>query len=185
MRLRYHPRFAEMVWSLNKRVNPKLAIGDAQYVLDGNGPMAGSPVYLNRLIVANDILAFDTSAASRLMHLRIDSIGYLEPGRRLGYAWTARKEVDNSTGPDHVFRLQRTLRNRIVALAFYRQWAVNLLWLSPFGDLLHRALYSTFGHPFAAERALVDSMGIQSEPGVQEMKPVETGSGPTSSGPPQ
>ena len=159
MRLRRHPDFPELIWAVNERLRTRLVLGDAQYMLDVNGPMAGEAVYMNRVVGADDILAFDVTVTKHLMGLDPEQIPYLRLGRTLGgYAWGADDVEDRSTGPHHHFHLKRTLRTSITAAAFPRQWAVNLMWFSPLGDVAHRLLYFVRGNPLKRERARAEAM---------------------------
>ena len=158
MRLKRHPDFTDLIWAVNERLRTGLVIGDARYVLDRNGPMSGEPVYMNRVVVADDILACDVTVTEQLMGLRPDDMAYLQAGKRYGFRWTPDTVDDRSTGPDHQFVLHRTLRNRLALAAFPRQWAVNLLWCSPVGDLVHRLFYSIRGNPVVRERIRVEEI---------------------------
>lgn len=158
MRLRRHPDFPELIWAVNKRIRTKLVIGDAQYMLDRNGPMEGDAVYMNRVIAADDILAFDVAVTKHIMGLDPEEIPYLRIGRAHGYTWDAESVDDRSTGPHHRFHLQRSMRTSVTAAAFPRQWAVNLLWYSPLGDVAHRVLYFVRGNPLKRERQRAEDM---------------------------
>lgn len=158
MRIKLHPHFARLIWAVNERLAPRLAIGDCEYMLDRNGPMSGDPVYMNRIVVADDILAFDVAVLERTMRLNPATVAYLGLGRQLGHSWHADTVEDRSTGPPHQFELHRTLRNRLAAAAFQRQWAVNLVWDSRPGRLAHRVLYAFTGNPVARERERVLTM---------------------------
>jgi uncharacterized protein (DUF362 family) len=157
MRLKRHPDFPQLIWAINRRLAPRLVLGDGQYMLDRNGPLWGDAVYMNRVIAADDVLAFDVAVCSRLMGLDPRRIAYLREGVRHGFNWTAAVE-DRSTGIRHRFVLRRTMRNRLTAFAFRRQWAVDLLWDSPIGDAMHWLLYRISGDPVGRERAHVTAM---------------------------
>ncbi len=157
-RLKRHPDFPELIWALNKRFGARLVLGDAQYMLDDNGPMSGEAIYMNRIVSADDILAFDVTVTKRLMGLDPEHIPYLRIGRMHGYAWGTEDVEDCSSGPHHDFHLRRTLRTTITAAAFPRQWAVNLMWYSPPGDLAHRVLYLVRGNPLKRERVRAEQM---------------------------
>jgi uncharacterized protein (DUF362 family) len=157
MRLRRHPEFVGLVWAVNRALGPKLALGDAQYILDVSGPMVGDPVYMNRFVASDDVLAFDVTVAKHLMGLDVSRVAHLVAGKDVaGYAWQPATIQDDSTGPLHQFTLRRSWRHRVTAAAFTRQWAVNLLWFSLLGDLAHRVLYATRGNPIAEERKAVE-----------------------------
>lgn len=158
MRLKRHPDFPDLIWAVNNRFGVRFVLGDAQYMLDDNGPMSGEAVYMNRVIGADDILAFDVTVTKRLMGLDPERIPYLGIGRRYGYAWGTDDVEDRSTGPHHDFHLRRTARTSLTAAAFPRQWAVNLMWYSPLGDLAHRVLYSVRGNPLKQDRIRAEQM---------------------------
>lgn len=155
MRLKRHPDFPRLIWAVNARLAPRLVLGDGQYMLDRNGPLWGEPVYMNRVIAADDILAFDVAVTSRLMGIEPRGVPYLTLGRGFGYSWSAERIEDRSTGPRHAFTLRRTFRNHLAAAAFPRQWAINLFWDSRFGDAIHWGLYRVVGNPVARERERV------------------------------
>lgn len=157
MRLRRHPQFLGLVWAVNQLLRPRLVLGDAIYVLDRSGPLVGDPVHLNRFIASEDILAFDTVVAGTLMGLDVSQIEHLTIGRYLQGHSPSPEVDDTSTGLRHHFVLRRSLRHRLTVAAFPRQWAVNLLWFSVFGDLAHRILYGVLGNPIAEERAAVEA----------------------------
>lgn len=158
MRLKLHPNFEKLIWAVNQRLAPRLAIGDGEYMLDRNGPMSGEPVYMNRIIVADDVLSFDVAVLERIMQLDPARVSYLALGRQLGFQWSADTVENRATGLAHQFELRRTLRNRLVAAAFPRQWAVNLIWDSLPGRLAHRVLYTMTGNPVERERERVLAM---------------------------
>jgi uncharacterized protein (DUF362 family) len=156
MRLRLHPLFQELIWQVNQLVRPRLVLADAQHILDRSGPLTGEPIYMNRVVASDDILACDVAIATRLMGLDSARISYLLGGKTAGYSWDADDFIDVSTGPRHKFVLRRTLRHRMVAAAFPHQWAVDLLWFSPLGDLAHRLMYAVQGNEVAIERSQVE-----------------------------
>lgn len=157
MRLRYHPRFGHVIWGINAALRPQLVLADAQYMLDRSGPMEGDPVHMNRIIGGDDILAFDVAVVGSLMRIDPSTIPYLSEGASSHHS-RPRRIVDRSTGPTHQFRLRRSLRARVVAFAFSREWAVRALWMSPLGTAAHAVFYSVRGNPVARERQLVERM---------------------------
>ena len=79
-------------------VRPDLAIVDGVVGMEGNGPIAGSPVEAGVLVFGNDPVATD-AVASRLMNIDPERVDYLaEAGRFLGQA---RLEDIRQEGEDH------------------------------------------------------------------------------------
>jgi len=151
MRLRYHPFFDDCILDLNRIVRTRLAVMDGTFMLDRSGPMFGSPVPMNTVIVSSDIRAADLAACRvmgisprRVRHLHFSHAELLQQPEIL---------------PAHRFVLHRSFRHVLVTLAFRRRWAVWLIWDSKLGDLLHKALYRLRGNDTQAEiRRLADEM---------------------------
>ncbi len=157
MRLLHHPDFDQLIWAINDLLAPRLVLGDGEYMLDENGPLFGTPIHMGRTIGANDILAFDRVVATKVMGLKEADIPYIQ--RRLDRNTGVEIDFqDLATGPRHRFTLHRSLRNRVVAWAFTRQWAVNLIWDSAIGRAIHRVFYAVTGNAVAHDRELVDSV---------------------------
>ncbi len=151
MRLKRHPDFNQLIWAINDLLAPRLVLGDAEYLLDENGPMFGTPVHMGRTIGSNDVLAFDRAVATHIMGLDEAQIPYLQQ-RIEGYEDKKFELQDRSTGPRHQFTLRRSVRNRAVAWAFTRQWAIDLIWDSSIGRAAHRALYAITGDVVARDK---------------------------------
>jgi uncharacterized protein (DUF362 family) len=149
MRLRYHPFFDEGIMDINRLVHTRLAIMDGTFMLDRNGPIFGSPVEMNTLIVSTDIRAADL-AACKVMGIDASKVLHLHSGQP-ARADDPRIIPDMPPEPVYRFVLQRTWRNRAVAFAFHRRWAVWLIWESKLGDWLHAVLYRLRGNSIQEE----------------------------------
>ena len=74
----------ESILDLNATVRPQLAIVDGVVGMEGDGPIMGTPKSVGVLLMGQDLVAVDASAA-RIMGLRPDRVPYLsEAGRFLG-----------------------------------------------------------------------------------------------------
>src|SRR5665647_1411691 len=78
MRLLYHKNLDYKLALINKEVKNRIQILDGFWALDGHGPMEGTPVATNKVLIGNDPVAIDSSAAyimnldqSKMTHLRI------------------------------------------------------------------------------------------------------------------
>jgi uncharacterized protein (DUF362 family) len=78
MRLLYHKNLDYKLALISKLVNNKIQILDGFWALDGHGPMEGTPVRINKVLIANDPVAADSTAAflmkldkNRIAHLRV------------------------------------------------------------------------------------------------------------------
>lgn len=83
MRLLYHKDLDYKLALINKLLKNKIQIIDGFWALDGHGPMEGTPVPTNKILIANDAVAVDT-IASYLMHLDKNKIGHLKISEQFG-----------------------------------------------------------------------------------------------------
>ena len=67
-RIYLHPYLPEVFHRLYTVFKPKLTIMDARIGIEGNGPTKGKPVKMNLMLVSNDALAIDITAA-KIMEL--------------------------------------------------------------------------------------------------------------------
>ncbi len=78
MRLLYHKNLDYKLALISKLVKNKIQILDGFWALDGHGPMEGTPVRINKVLISNDPVAADSTAAhlmkldtSKITHLRV------------------------------------------------------------------------------------------------------------------
>lgn len=64
MRLLYHPFLHEGIVAVNKIYNPQISIIDATYGLNRTGPIFGTPIKLNKIMISNNITALDILACA-------------------------------------------------------------------------------------------------------------------------
>jgi uncharacterized protein (DUF362 family) len=83
MRLLYHKNLDYKLALISKLVKNKIQILDGFWALDGHGPMEGTPVRINKILVSNDPVAADSTAA-RLMKLDTSKITHLRVAEEFG-----------------------------------------------------------------------------------------------------
>ena len=83
MRVLYHKNLDYKLALINKVVKNKIQIIDGFWALDGHGPMEGTPVKTNKILISNDPVAVDSSAAY-LMNLDKSKIGHLGVAEQFG-----------------------------------------------------------------------------------------------------
>jgi uncharacterized protein (DUF362 family) len=83
MRLLYHKNLDYKLALISKLVKNKIQILDGFWALDGHGPMEGTPVRINKILVSNDPVAADSTAA-RLMKLDTSKITHLHVAEEFG-----------------------------------------------------------------------------------------------------
>ena len=74
----------QAVAELNQVLKPHLNLVDASIAMEGDGPIAGTPVGLNVLLGGTDAVAVDTVAA-QVMGINTDEVPTLSHARKLGY----------------------------------------------------------------------------------------------------
>lgn len=73
----FHPHLSSLISGLHKLCPPDLCIIDGRIGLEGQGPILGSPVRMNTILVGNDALATD-EVACRLMGIQADRVPHLQ-----------------------------------------------------------------------------------------------------------
>jgi len=145
MRLRQHHQFAEAIIGINKALRPKLALFDAEYILNKNGPLIGEPMRKGLLIAARDLGA-GSLVCCLIMGIDPWSIKHHRLAAREGMFPMNMSEVELNTQVSQFCTercsLQHTLVNRLALLAFNSRFLTTLLYDSWLADLAHRALYT-------------------------------------------
>jgi hypothetical protein len=84
------------------------------------------------------------------MGLNYMDIRYLKLAAKGGWIPPERDMIINTLPEsycDQKFFLRRSLRSRVVAMAFDRPEAVKIIWNSAFGNFIHKILYFLSGNP--------------------------------------
>jgi uncharacterized protein (DUF362 family) len=83
----------QAVAELNQVLKPHLHVVDASIAMEGDGPIAGTPVGLNVLMAGIDAVAVDTVAA-QIMGINTDEVPILSHARKLGYGIWDEKRIE-------------------------------------------------------------------------------------------
>jgi uncharacterized protein (DUF362 family) len=83
MRLLHHKNLDYKLALINKLVKNRVQIIDGFWSLDGHGPMEGTPVDTNKILIANNPVAAD-AAAAYLMDLEATKIGHINVAEQFG-----------------------------------------------------------------------------------------------------
>ncbi len=150
MRLRRHYIFDEAVLAINRHLKPAV-VADGTVFLDQNGPMEGVPVPMGLIIGASDAGAFDRYV-SELMGFPWRRVRHLRLAAAMGdmpvHLSDITCDVPPRTANAKVFRLHRTLRNRIALIGFKSRFVTWFGYESWFGTaVIHRVLYAIAGKP--------------------------------------
>jgi uncharacterized protein (DUF362 family)/NAD-dependent dihydropyrimidine dehydrogenase PreA subunit len=91
-RLRDDHLFGKMLLDLNRCIRPVLQVMDAVDIMEGDGPMAGTPVHLGAVLAGPDFLAMDV-AACRLIGFDPLTIGSISEAVQQGAFDPRRVEI--------------------------------------------------------------------------------------------
>lgn len=83
MRLLYHKNLDYKLALISKLTKNKIQIIDGFWALDGHGPMEGTPIVTNKILISNNPVAVDASSAY-LMNLDKNKIGHLGIAEQFG-----------------------------------------------------------------------------------------------------
>lgn len=83
MRLLYHKNLDYKLPLISKLTKNRIQIVDGFWALDGHGPMEGTPIVTNKILISNNPVAVDTSSAY-LMNLDKNKIGHLKISEQFG-----------------------------------------------------------------------------------------------------
>jgi uncharacterized protein (DUF362 family) len=169
-RLRLHPRFARVVFEVNRAIHARMAIVDGRWGLNVSGPMRGEPVDLNWLLVTDDLGA-GARLCCELMQIPMRRAAHLRYAERRG-AVPDRSDIELNQPLEpflrEPFRLQRRWTDYPGLFAFRSRPLAHLAYFSPLAGALHRLLY-LFREPFYdyAEGKALDESPEDERPGAR------------------
>lgn len=107
---RYHQYLEEILYTLNKLLKPDIAIIDGKIGLEGIGPVTGTPIKADVMLLSNDSTAIDTVAA-RIMGLNPKEVPHL----MYAYRMEGKKPEDYKTEgmksiPNFEFKTDRSFK---------------------------------------------------------------------------
>jgi uncharacterized protein (DUF362 family) len=93
----YHKRLRDAIVDLNNAFKPDLVVVDGIVGMEGKGPVGGTPIRSNSLILGRDPVATDHLIAT-IMGIDPGRVGYLIEARRRGLGTTRYKTLGTSVG---------------------------------------------------------------------------------------
>lgn len=148
-RLRLHPYFKDTILAVNRAVKARFAIVDGRVGLTESGPMKGTPVRLDWLLVSDDIGAA-ARVCCELMQIDLSSVKHLRHAHRKGQVPRLDEiEVSADLGSFRrdPFFLKLAWTDLPGRLAFQSRQLAYVAYFSPLSRGLHRLLY-LFREPF-------------------------------------
>ena len=149
MRLKLHPYFAKVVYTVNKALPRAISVVDGRYGLTRSGPMRGDVLELDWVLVADNLFAADFMCC-HLMGISPSSVSYL---RRI-FKWEGIQsfeqfEMNQEWQPfaSDAFYLRRAWTDYPGLFCFKSRTVAYVGYESPAAAALHRLLY-LFREPF-------------------------------------
>jgi uncharacterized protein (DUF362 family) len=146
-RLKYHYAFNHIIVELNKRWDP-ICLVDGTFFLDETGPMEGTAVRKNLIVVGS--VAAASYACCELMDVPFYSIAHHRTALSAGYFKESFECHYIAERPEpHSFRsrLRLTIMDRIARISFRSRLLTHLLYVSRWAKPIHEAVYLVKGRP--------------------------------------
>jgi uncharacterized protein (DUF362 family) len=141
-RLLLHPWLEEILPQLRRAVKARFAVVDGNYGLNRNGPMRGDPIFLDWMLLSDDLFAGDRTVCE-ILGLDWRRVGHLSGTETQGQPAFIPPRVNQEPGIFHTvdFFLRRNPTDLPGWLAFHSSWTAWLAYFSPAAAWLHRILY--------------------------------------------
>ena len=164
MRLRHHHAFDEIIAQICVCLKVRYAFLDGQYGLDGNGPIAGSPVNAGWFAGSNSPGAFDM-VVSGMMGFEWKNIRHLQKAKRWGLlpGEDAIEVLGDIDSLRRKFVLRRTLWNYPALAAFHSEKLTHFFYRSRWAKSLHDLMYLVRPRP-------IEQHGIEQRGHVEKTK---------------
>ena len=146
MRLVDHTHLSERLALIARVVNLRFAVIDAIYGLTRRGPMHGDPVKVGAIIVGDNPVAIDATAA-RLMGFRAEEINHIVGASQAGLGPHREAEIElleDLSRFQQQFELKSTIVDRLGSLTFRSKYLTKLVFDSP----LSKPIYRLVGRKF-------------------------------------
>ncbi|NLF39007.1 DUF362 domain-containing protein [bacterium] len=104
-RLQNRLRLAELLLDINRTAKPALAIMDAVYGMEGNGPSGGEPRFIGALIASADLMALDVAACD-LVGIDSSVVPTVQAGIQHRFGTTALDHISIAGEPLDALRVQ-------------------------------------------------------------------------------
>jgi uncharacterized protein (DUF362 family) len=158
MRLMHHKNLDYKLPLISKALKNRVQIIDGFWALDGHGPMEGTPVATNKMLIANNPVAADATAAY-LMNLDVSKIRHVQVAEQFGLGTADLDRIQFNT-PVHAerfdqFKPYKVTLDYLIGLCFRSEILSKAVYASPVTPLIY-TLINLFRprdkHTFWADR---------------------------------
>jgi len=141
MRLLHHKNLDYKLALINKLIKNRVQIIDGFWSLDGHGPMEGTPVATNKVLIANNPVAADTTAAY-LMNLDATKIGHIKVAEQFGLGTANLKSVQFNRPIQEErfanFKPYKVMLDKFNALTWRSELLGKIVYASPLTPSIYR-----------------------------------------------
>jgi uncharacterized protein (DUF362 family) len=142
MRCLHHKNLDHRLVQIARILDPKVVVLDGTYMLDLHGPMFGTPIKRDLLLVSNNCVAAD-SLTALIMGVQPEQVGHIKLAEieKLGVTNPERIVVSRNwkTFKQKPVMLQKTMIDRLSALPFRSELVAKTLFDSPLTPILYGA----------------------------------------------
>jgi len=142
MRCLHHKNLSRKLTLLTKILNPKIALIDGTFALNGHGPMYGEAVKANLLIAANNPVVAD-SFGTAIMGIPVSKVDHIMIAEKEGIGTTNLAAVqfnDDWKKYQMKFQVNKTLLDRISMVTFHSECLAKILMDSPITPLSYKVV---------------------------------------------
>jgi uncharacterized protein (DUF362 family) len=141
MRSMHHKNLDYKLPLISKVLKNRVQIIDGFWSLDGHGPMEGTPVATNKMLIANNPVAADATAAY-LMNLDISKIGHLKIAEQYGLGTADLDSVQFNT-PVHKerfnqFKPYKVALDYLISPCFHSEILSKAVYASPLSPFIYK-----------------------------------------------
>jgi uncharacterized protein (DUF362 family) len=139
MRGLHHQNLAYKLVLLAKLLDPKIAVIDGLYALDGHGPMFGTPVKMDLIMASNNVVVADSLGTS-IMKQPLKKVRHIVLAEKEGLGTTDLEAVRINTDWKKFcrqFYLRKTALDNASAVLFNSDIIARLVMDSPFTTLIY------------------------------------------------
>ncbi|PWR71767.1 DUF362 domain-containing protein [Methanospirillum stamsii] len=139
MRCLHHKYLSRKLTLLTKIINPKLAIIDGTYALNGHGPMYGEAVKSDLLLASNNPVVADT-LGTRIMGIPISHVEHIMFAEKEGLGTTKLDNVQFNDGWKQYqmqFKVKKTVLDQFSRILFNSECMAKLVMDSPFKPIIY------------------------------------------------
>lgn len=146
MRTLHHIHLDHKLAFINKMAKNRIQIIDGFWALDGHGPMEGTPVTANKILIANDVVAVDYSAAY-IMGMDIGKITHLAVAEQYGLGTSDRSSITYNKDIDgeklRKFKPYKVKLDYLNGLLFNNEALAKVVLDSPASPLIYDVINIT------------------------------------------